>query len=47
MEYLHETVDEYELKNDILLNHQVDSANWNPERSLWELEIKFNEEIKI
>jgi cation diffusion facilitator CzcD-associated flavoprotein CzcO len=46
MEYLHETVDEYELKNDILLNHQVDSANWNPERSLWELEIKFNEEIK-
>ena len=46
MEYLHETVDEYELKNDILLNHQVDSANWNSERSLWELEIKFNEEIK-
>ena len=46
MEYLHETVDEYELKDDILLNHQVDSANWNPERSLWELEIKFNEEIK-
>ena len=46
MKYLHETVDEYELKNDILLNHQVDSANWNSERSLWELEIKFNEEIK-
>ena len=46
MEYLHETVNEYELKNDILLNHQVDSANWNSERSLWELEIKFNEEIK-
>ena len=46
MEYLHETVNEYELKNDILLNHQVDSANWNSERSLWELEIKFNEEKK-
>ena len=25
MEYLHETIEEYELKNDILLNHKVNS----------------------
>ena len=39
MEYLHETIEEYELKNDILLNHKVSSANWNSEKSIWELKI--------
>jgi len=43
MEYLHETVDEYNLKENILLNHKVSSANWNSEKSLWELEIVENE----
>ena len=39
MEYLHETIEDYELKNDILLNHKVSSANWNSEKSIWELKI--------
>ena len=43
MEYLHETVDEYNLKENILLNHKVSSANWNSKKSLWELEIIENE----
>ena len=43
MEYLKETVDEYNLKENILLNHKVSSANWNSEKSLWELEIVENE----
>ena len=37
MEYLHETINEYELNNNILLDHKVDSANWNSEKLLWEL----------
>jgi cation diffusion facilitator CzcD-associated flavoprotein CzcO len=39
LEYLNETVDENNLKKDILLNHKVKSANWNSDKSLWELEI--------
>ena len=39
LEYLIETVDENNLKKDILLNHKVKSANWNSDKSLWELEI--------
>ncbi len=39
MEYLHETIDENRLKDNILLNHKVTSANWNSEKSLWELKI--------
>ena len=46
MEYLHETINEYELKNNILLDHKVDSANWNSEKSLWELKIKVNNQIQ-
>ncbi len=46
MEYLHETVNEYKLEDNILLNHKVDSANWNSENSSWELRIKVNDEIK-
>ena len=46
MEYLHETINEYELKNNILLDHKVDSANWNSEKSLWELKIKVNDQIQ-
>ena len=46
MEYLHETVNENELNNNILLNHKVISANWNSDSSIWELEVNFNNEIK-
>ena len=45
MEYLHETIDEYKLKENILLNHRVASANWNSEKSLWELMIQANDEM--
>ena len=40
LEYLNETVDENNLREDILLNHKVNSANWNSDKSIWELEIK-------
>ena len=40
LRYLNETVDENNLREDILLNHKVDSANWNSDISLWELEVK-------
>ena len=46
MEYLHETINEYELNKNILLNHKVDSANWNSEKLLWELKIKVNDQIQ-
>ena len=46
MEYLHETINEYELNNNILLDHKVDSANWNSEKLLWELKIKVNDQIQ-
>ena len=39
MEYLHETINEYELNDNILLNHKVDSANWNSKKSQWELKL--------
>ena len=29
LEYLNETVDEYGLRSDILLNHKIKSTNWN------------------
>ena len=45
MEYLHETIDEYKLKDNILLNHKVTSANWNSEKSLWELKINDKDEL--
>ena len=40
LEYLNETVDENNLRENILLNHKVNSANWNSDKSMWELEIK-------
>ena len=46
MEYLHETINEYKLNDNILLNHKVDSANWNSKKSLWELKIKVNNQIQ-
>ncbi|MDC1082183.1 NAD(P)/FAD-dependent oxidoreductase [Gammaproteobacteria bacterium] len=45
LEYLNETVDENNLKKDILLNHKVKSANWNSDKSLWELEINNKDQL--
>ena len=39
LEYLNETIDENDLRNNILLNHNVNSANWNSDKSIWELKI--------
>ena len=46
MQYLHETVNENRLNDNILLNHIVNSANWNSKKSLWELKVKVNNDIK-
>ena len=46
LEYLKETIDENDLMKDILLEHKVNSANWNKEKSIWELKI-FNGNSKI
>ena len=46
MEYLHETINEYKLNDNILLNHKVDSANWNSNKSQWELKINVNNDLK-
>ena len=43
LKYLNDTVDEYNLRKDILLNHKVSSANWNSDKSLWELEVLEND----
>ena len=45
LEYLNETVDENNLKKDILLNHKVKSANWNSDKSLWELAINNKDQL--
>ena len=45
LEYLNETVDENNLREDILLNHKVNSANWNSDKSIWELEIKDKDQV--
>ena len=46
LNYLNETVDEYSLRENILLNHNVNSANWNSQDSIWELEIKDKDGLK-
>ena len=46
MEYLHETINEYKLNDNILLNNKVDSANWNSKKSQWELKINVNNDLK-
>ena len=46
LEYLNETIDENSLRDDILLSHRVNSANWNSDKSVWELEIKEKDLIK-
>ena len=43
MEYLHETIDEYKLKDNISLNHKVTKANWCSQNSNWELKVKVDD----
>ena len=40
LEYINETIDENDLRKNILLNHKVSSANWNSDKSIWELKIQ-------
>ena len=46
LKYLNETVDEFKLRDNILLNHNVTCANWNSDKSIWELEIKDKDQFK-
>jgi monooxygenase len=39
LEYLNETVDEYGIRDKIVFNQKVTSANWLSEKSLWELNV--------
>jgi monooxygenase len=39
LEYLNETVDEYGIRDKIVFNQKVTSANWLAEKSLWELSV--------
>ena len=46
LEYLKETIEENDLMKNILLKHKIVSANWNTEKSIWELKVKEKDEIK-
>ena len=46
LEYLKETIKENDLMKNILLKHKIVSANWNTEKSIWELKVKEKDEIK-
>jgi monooxygenase len=46
LEYLNETVDEYGIRDKIVFNQKVTSANWLSEKSLWELSV-IDEDQKI
>ena len=43
MEYLHETIDDYKLKDNISLNHKVTKANWCSQNSNWELKVQVDD----
>ena len=42
LEYLNETVDEYDLRKKIIFNQKVIASNWVSEKSIWELTIDSN-----
>jgi len=42
LEYLNETVDEYNLREKIIFNQKVISSNWNSNKSIWELTVDNN-----
>ena len=39
MDYLEETIEEYDLDEKIKYNHHVESANWNESEGLWEVNV--------
>ena len=40
LNYLHETVEEYDLQDKILFNHKVVDANWSSEEALWTVSLQ-------
>ncbi len=46
LKYIKETIDENDLMQNIHLKNKVSSANWNTKRSIWELEVKEEGNIK-
>ncbi len=42
LEYLNETVDEYDLREKIIYNQKVIASNWVSEKSIWELSVEDN-----
>jgi monooxygenase len=46
LEYLNETVDEYDIRDKIVFNQKVTAANWLSDKSLWELSV-VDEDQKI
>ena len=44
LEYLNETVDEYDIRDKIVFNQKVTSANWLSEKSLWELSVVYEDQ---
>ncbi len=42
LEYLNETVDEYDLRKKIIFNQKVIASNWVSDKSIWELTIDSN-----
>jgi cation diffusion facilitator CzcD-associated flavoprotein CzcO len=46
LEYIKETIEENDLRKDILVNHNVKSSNWNSHNNVWELEIDENDKLK-
>ena len=39
LQYIHETVEEYQLNEHIQFNHRVDAADWDSRQSLWRVTI--------
>ena len=39
MDYLKETIDEYNLDEKIKYSHHVESANWDESECLWEVKV--------
>ena len=46
LNYLNETIDDYQLRNEIVLNNKVVAANWDSDQSKWHLKIKEKDQDK-
>ncbi len=47
LNYLHETIEENNLKSKIRLGHQVKKLDWSSEKAMWELQVRVKGESKI